>query len=107
MLGRDLGLRSRPGLVEAGTGWPWLRHGGSVEEQREVATRKWRRDLVCFGWAETVSRHGFDVATWAAVWEVATWNFGVATWKTHVGRNVCRDMKLMSRHKVASRRVAT
>ena len=22
---------------------------------------------------ETVSRHGFDVATWAAVWEVATW----------------------------------
>ena len=73
MLGRDSGLRSRPGLVEAGTGWPWLRHGGSLEEHREVATRKWRHDLVCFGWAETASRHGFDVATWAAVWEVATW----------------------------------
>ena len=23
-LGCDPGLRSRPGLVEAGTGWPWL-----------------------------------------------------------------------------------
>ena len=23
-LGRDPDLRSRPGLVEAGTGWPWL-----------------------------------------------------------------------------------
>ena len=72
-LGRDLDLRSRPGLVEAGIGWPWLRHGGNLEEQREVATRQGRRDLVCFGWGETASRHGFDVATWAAVWEVATW----------------------------------
>ena len=24
VLGRDPDLRSRPGLVEAGTGWPWL-----------------------------------------------------------------------------------
>ena len=39
---------------------------------REVATRKWRRDLVCFGWVETALRHEFDVATWAAVWEVVT-----------------------------------
>ena len=34
----------------------------------EVATcrgrdRKWRRDLMCFCWAEMASRHGFDVAT--------------------------------------------
>ena len=65
---------------------------------RGVATRKWRRNLVCFGWAETASRHGFDVATWAVVWEVATWisvsrpgspTMGrneVATWKR------CRDI---------------
>ena len=31
------------------------------------------RDLEIPLWAETVSRHGFDVATWATVWEVATW----------------------------------
>ena len=78
----------------------------------EVATcrgrdRKWCRDLVCFCWEETASRHGFDVATWAAVGEVVTWNFGVATWKSHCGQKRGRDMKLMSRHRFVSRKVAT
>ena len=81
---------SRPGLVG-----------------REVATRKWQRDLVCFGWAETTSRHGYDVATWVAVWEVATWIFGVTTWKAHYGQKRCRDMNLMSRNRVAYNWVAT
>ena len=34
-------------------------------------------------------------------------DFGVVTWKAHCGQKRCRDMKLMSRHRVASRRVAT
>ena len=34
-------------------------------------------------------------------------DFGVATWKSHYGQKRCRDMKLMSRHGVVSRRVAT
>ena len=34
-------------------------------------------------------------------------DFGVATWKAHCGQKRCRDMKLMSRHRVASTRVAT
>ena len=34
-------------------------------------------------------------------------DFGVATWKSHFGQKQGRDMKLMSRHRVASRRVAT
>ena len=33
--------------------------------------------------------------------------FGVATWKSHYGKKQSRDMKLMSRHRVVSRRVAT
>ena len=33
--------------------------------------------------------------------------FGVATWKSHCGQERSRDMKSMSRHRVASRRVAT
>ena len=62
-------LRSRPELgVATWLGWVGLSLVGS-----EVATRKWRRDLVCFDWAETASRHGFDVTTWTTVWEVATW----------------------------------
>ena len=31
-------------------------------------------------------------------------DFGVATWKSHCGQKRCRDMKLMSRHRVVSRR---
>ena len=34
-------------------------------------------------------------------------DFGVATWKSHCGQKRGRDIKLMSRHRVASRRVAT
>ena len=34
-------------------------------------------------------------------------DFGVATWKAHRGQKRCRDMNLMSRHRVASKRVAT
>ena len=34
-------------------------------------------------------------------------DFGGATWKAHCGQKRCRDRKLMSRHKVTSRRVAT
>ena len=40
-----------------------------------------------------------------AVGEVATWIFGVAAWKSHYGQKRGRDMKLMSRHRVISRRV--
>ena len=36
--------------------------------------------------------------------EVATQIFGVATWKSHCGQKRGRDMKLMSRHRVGSRR---
>ena len=49
----------------------------------------------------------FEVATWVAVGEVATWIFGVATWKSHCGQKRRRDMKLMSRHRVVSKGVAT
>ena len=52
-------LRSRPEMGVA----TWLGWVGPSLVGREVATRKWRHDLVCFGWAETTSRHGFDVAT--------------------------------------------
>ena len=34
-------------------------------------------------------------------------DFGVTTWKVHCGQKRSRDIKLMSRHRVASRRVAT
>ena len=34
-------------------------------------------------------------------------DFCVATWKSHCGHKRGRDIKLMSRHRVASRRVAT
>ena len=34
-------------------------------------------------------------------------DFGVATWKSHYGQKRGRDMKLMSRHRLVSRRVAT
>ena len=47
------------------------------------------------------------VATWVAVGEVATWIFGVAIWKSHYGQKRGRDMKLMSRHRSVSKRVAT
>ena len=50
-LGRDLVWRSRHAEVAIGSG---------------VATWSAR-------WAEMTSRHGFDVATWATVWEVTTW----------------------------------
>ena len=33
-------------------------------------------------------------------------DFGVATWKPHCGQKRGRDMKLMSRHRLVSRRVA-
>ena len=33
--------------------------------------------------------------------------FGVATWKSHYGYKRGRHMKLMSRHRLVSRRVAT
>ena len=33
-------------------------------------------------------------------------DFGVATWKVHYGQKQGRDIKLMSRHRVASKRVA-
>ena len=33
--------------------------------------------------------------------------FGVATWKSHCVQKRGRDMKLMSRHRLVSRRVAT
>ena len=34
-------------------------------------------------------------------------NFGVTTWKSHCGQKRGYDMKLMSRHRLVSRRVAT
>ena len=34
-------------------------------------------------------------------------DFGVATWKSHCGQERGRDMKLMSRHRLVSRRVTT
>ena len=34
-------------------------------------------------------------------------DFGVATWKSHYGQEHGRDMKMMSRHRLVSRRVAT
>ena len=34
-------------------------------------------------------------------------DFGVATWKSHCGQKRGRNMKLMSRHRLVSRRVAT
>ena len=64
----------------------WLRVGLSLVGC-EVATRKWCRDLVCFGKEETTSRHGFDVTTWVAVWEVATWISVSRPGKPTVGRN--------------------
>ena len=33
-------------------------------------------------------------------------DFGVATWKSHCGQERGRDMNLMSRHRLVSRRVA-
>ena len=44
---------------------------------------------------------------WLGRREVATWIFGVATWKSHCGQKRGRDMKLMLRHRVVFRRVAT
>ena len=34
-------------------------------------------------------------------------DFGVATWKSHYGQKQGRDMKLMSGHRLVSKRVAT
>ena len=34
-------------------------------------------------------------------------DFGVATWTSHCGQKRGRDMKLMSRHRLVFRRVAT
>ena len=48
-LRRSLRLRPEMGVAT------WLGWVGPSLVGREVATRKWRRDLVCFGWAETAS----------------------------------------------------
>ena len=44
---------------------------------------------------------------WLGRREVAIWIFCVATWKSHCVQKRGRDMKLMSRHRIISRRVAT
>ena len=44
------------------------------------------------------SRHEIDVATWATVWKVATWKRCRDIGEAPGGR----DMKLMSRHRVAT-----
>ena len=68
-------LRSRPGLV-------------SVRSRPEMKSRPGLLWL-----SRKASRHGYDVATWVAVWEVATW-----IW--------CRDLEgplwaeTMSRHEI-------
>ena len=126
-------MESRPDWVAVG-----LRLGDLGFWRRRRTLRIWCRDLVCSDWAETASRHGFEVVMWdsllelrpmnvrlcfgqldlrsrhyfevatrVAVWEVTTWIFGVVTWTSHCGQKRGRDMKLMSRHRVVSRRVAT
>ena len=44
-------LRSLPEMGVA----TWLGWVGPSLVGREVATRKWRRDLLCFSWAKTAS----------------------------------------------------
>ena len=56
----------------------------------EVATRNGRRDLARLAIGGLVSRPRFLGRDKGVLWGeqrlVATWNFGVVTWKSHCGR---------------------
>ena len=58
-------MASRPGPVAVG-----LKLGDLGFWHRRRTLWIWCRDLVCSDWAETVSRHGFEVATWDGLLEL-------------------------------------
>ena len=66
---------------------------GGSKGGRDMASRRSRDGTEL----KLTSRHGFDVATWATVWDVATWAWSSRRSRHGLGRPGGRDMGLMSR----------
>ena len=92
--GRDIVLASRTRLEGVGVAKSFL-----VSQLGWIGDRRFGVATKVFGSRQGRSVRGTDAGR--------DLEFGVATWKSHRGQKRGRDIKLMSRHRVASRRVAT